>query len=208
LLLFVSAYTEGERECLKIKMLNGKQNGTISIWNGYAALRMHKAESYISAAALLHQDEIHGSLLEQIDKVMELVYLKYMKAKIRYDGIRRVERYFVPDDTLREAILNAICHKQYQSGIPIQISVYEDMLYVANIGRLPENWTLDDLMRKHASVPFNPRIAYVFYLAGFIESWGRGIEKICSVCKAEGLPKPEYAINPDDIMGTSKNCSF
>ena len=55
-------------------------------------------------------------------------------------------------------------------------------------------------MSKHASIPYNPNIAHVFYLAGFIESWGRGIEKICSACQKEGVPQPEYTINPGDIM--------
>lgn len=151
-------------------------------------------------ADLMYQDEIHGSILEQIDKIVELVYLKYMKAKITYEGMQRIERYFVPEDALREALLNALCHKQYQSGVPIQISVYEDKLYIANCGCLPENWTLENLMRKHASSPYNPNIAHVFYLAGFIESWGRGIEKICSACKNDGVPQPIYTINPGDIM--------
>ena len=57
---------------------------------------------------------------------MELVYLKYMRAKITYEGMQRIERYFVPEEALREALLNALCHKQYQSGVPIQISVYDD----------------------------------------------------------------------------------
>lgn len=151
-------------------------------------------------ADLLYQDEIHGSILEQIDKIVELVYLKYMKAKISYEGMQRIERYFVPEAALREALLNALCHKQYQSGVPIQISVYEDKLYIANCGCLPENWTLENLMRKHASSPYNPNIAHVFYLAGFIESWGRGIEKICSACEKDGVPQPVYTINPGDIM--------
>lgn len=151
-------------------------------------------------ADLLYQDEIHGSILEQIDKIVELVYLKYMKAKISYEGMQRIERYFVPEAALREALLNALCHKQYQSGVPIQISVYEDKLYIANCGCLPENWTLENLMRKHASSPYNPNIAHVFYLAGFIESWGRGIEKICSACEKDGIPQPVYTINPGDIM--------
>lgn len=151
-------------------------------------------------ADLLYQDEIHGSLLEQVDKIVELVYLKYMKAKITYEGMQRIERYFVPEDALREALLNALCHKQYQSGVPIQISVYDDRLYIANCGCLPENWTLADLMGKHASVPYNPNIAHVFYLAGFIEIWGRGIEKICSACESDGVPHPVYTINPGDIM--------
>ena len=93
---------------------------------------------------LLYQDEIHGSILEQIDKIVELVYLKYMRAKITYEGMQRIERYFVPEEALREALLNALCHKQYQSGVPIQISVYEDKLYIANCGCLPENWTLEN----------------------------------------------------------------
>lgn len=151
-------------------------------------------------ADLLYQDEIHGSLLEQVDKIVELVYLKYMKAKISYAGMQRIERYFVPEDALREAILNALCHKQYQSGVPVQISVYEDKLYIANCGCLPENWSLKNLMSKHASAPYNPNLAHVFYLAGFIESWGRGIEKICSACKNDGTPLPTYTVNPGDIM--------
>jgi len=151
-------------------------------------------------ADLLYQDEIHGSLLEQVDRAIELIYLKYMRAKISYEGIQRIERYFVPEAALREALLNAVCHKQYQSGVPIQISVYEDRLYVANVGSLPEDWTLEKLMDKHTSRPYNPNIAYVFYLAGFIESWGRGVEKICNALKAESLPMPEYTVNPGDIM--------
>lgn len=60
-----------------------------------------------SDADLRYQDEIHGSILEQVDKVMEVLHLKYMKAKISYEGIQRIERYFVTDEALREALLNA-----------------------------------------------------------------------------------------------------
>ena len=114
--------------------------------------------------------------------------------------MQRIERYFVPDEALKEALLNALCHKQYESGIPIQISVYEDKLYIANCGRLPENWTIENLMTKHASKPYNPGIANVYYLVGFIENWGRGVEKICNACKSYGAPLPEYTVNPGDIM--------
>lgn len=151
-------------------------------------------------ADLLYQDEIHGALLEQIDKIIEVVYLKYMKAKITYEGMQRIERYFVPETALREALLNALCHKDYSTGIPIQISVYDDRLYIGNCGQLPENWTVENLMTKHASKPFNPYIAHVYYLAGFIESWGRGIEKICNACQENSVPQPEYTIHPGDIM--------
>jgi len=114
--------------------------------------------------------------------------------------MQRIERYFIPEAALREALLNALCHSNHSLGIPVQISVYEDRLYIANSGCLPENWTIDNLMTKHASKPFNPNIAHVFYLAGFIKSWGRGIEKICTACQEDVLPQPEYTINPGDIM--------
>lgn len=123
-----------------------------------------------------------------------------MKARITYEGIQRKERYFVPDAALREALLNAICHKRYQGGIPIQVSVYEDRLYIANCGELPRDWTVVNLMGKHVSKPYNPSVAHVFYLAGLIESWGRGVEKICNACKAAGAPSPEYTVHPGDIM--------
>lgn len=151
-------------------------------------------------ADLLFHDEVHGSLLEQLDKTVDLIYSKYMRAKITYERMQRIERYFVPEAALREALLNAICHKSYQSGIPIQISVYEDKLYIANCACLPENLSANDLMQKHDLVPYNPNIAHVLYLAGFIESWGQGIEKICSACRKDGVPLPEYESHPNDIM--------
>ena len=84
--------------------------------------------------------------------------------------------------------------------MPIQISIYADKLYIGNCGRLPEPWTVDNLFKKHPSKPYNPNIAHVFYLAGFIESWGRGVEKICSACEENGAPLPEYTVNAEDIM--------
>ena len=150
-------------------------------------------------ADLMYQDEVRGSLIEIVDKIIELIYFKYMRAKITYVGMQRRERYFVPEAALRETLLNALCHSQYSYGVPIQISVYADKMYIANCGQLPDNWTAENLMGKHASRPYNPNIANV-YLAGFIESWGRGIEKICEACKSDDLPMPEFTINPGDIM--------
>lgn len=55
-------------------------------------------------------------------------------------------------------------------------------------------------MQKHRSLPHNPDIANTFFRAGFIESWGRGVEKICRLCKEYGISKPEYTVYPNDIM--------
>ena len=88
-------------------------------------------------------------------------------------------------------MINAIAHKDYASGWPIQISVYEDKLMLWTPGVLPQGWTLEQLMAKHASHPFNPDIANVFFKAAYLESWGRGFELIDRECKALDCPAPK-----------------
>ena len=90
-------------------------------------------------------------------------------------------------------------HKDYSSGIPIQISIYKDKIYIANDGRLPDNWTIDALKEKHKSRPFNPLIANVFYKSGMIESWGRGIEKIKNYIKENSYINTKIATKLLDL---------
>lgn len=65
---------------------------------------------------------------------------------------------------------------------------------------LPFGWTAETLLRTHVSKPYNPDIARVFYRAGYIESWGRGIQKIRDACKNIGAEDPEYIVHGEDIM--------
>ncbi len=141
---------------------------------------------------LLFQDEIHGYLFEQVEKTMDLLLTKYLKASISYDGLHRAEKLPYPEMALREALLNAIAHKDYSSGVPIQISVYADKIIFWNDGTLPENWTVEELKKKHASRPFNPDIATTFFRAGLIEAWGRGTVKIIAECLNYGIPSPIF----------------
>ncbi|MFA5427422.1 MAG: RNA-binding domain-containing protein [Sulfurimonas sp.] len=131
-----------------------------------------------SNSDLVYQDVIEGNLFEQVDKTMELIFTKYLKALITYEGIQRVESFPISELAFREALINAVVHKDYGSQQTIQISVYDNKLLMWNAGDLPPHWTIDTLMQKHNSEPHNPAIAYPFFLAGYIESWGRGIEKI------------------------------
>ena len=77
-----------------------------------------------SDSELRYQDEIHGLLISQADKVVDLIFTKYLKADISYQGVTRVETYPFPKEAIREAVFNAIAHKFYGALIPIQISVY------------------------------------------------------------------------------------
>lgn len=145
-----------------------------------------------SDSDLRFQDELHGNLFEQIVQVIELLFTKYIKALISYEGLNRVETYEYPKEAIREALLNAVAHKDYSGGVPIQISVYKDKLLIWNEGQLPENWTIETLLEKHSSKPFNPDIANAFFRSGYIESWGRGISKMTEQCSSFGLPAPLF----------------
>ena len=123
---------------------------------------------------LRYQDEIHGSLFIQADRVIELIYLKYMKAMISYDNVTRIETYPLPKAAVREAVYNAIIHSNYAALVPIQIRIHEDAVYISNDCVFPVGWT--------------------------VETWGRGIEKICEACKKHGVPMPEYTLHLEDIM--------
>lgn len=152
-----------------------------------------------SDSDLRYQDEIHGNLFEQIEKTTELLFTKYIKALISYEGLNRVETYEYPKEAIREALLNAAAHKDYSGGVPIQISVYNDKLVIWNEGQLPENWTVKNLLEKHASRPYNPDIANSLFRSGYIESWGRGTLKIINECKKAGIPEPVFNYDSSDI---------
>jgi ATP-dependent DNA helicase RecG len=138
-------------------------------------------------------------LFEQIEKTIDLLFTKYIKSAISYEGIHRVEKYEYPKDAVREALLNAIAHKDYSGGVPIQISVYVDKIIFWNEGQLPENWTVKNLLEKHASRPFNPDIANALFRSGYIEAWGRGTIKIINECKQANIPEPIFSNNYSDI---------
>jgi ATP-dependent DNA helicase RecG len=157
---------------------------------------------FVTDVDLRYQDEIHGNLFQQVEKTLELLHTKYLKAYIGYEGLHRRETFLFSYAALREALLNAVAHKDYASGIPIQISVYDDKLVIWNPGILPHDWTIKNLLGKHPSCPFNPLVANAVFRAGYIESWGRGIEKIRQECLAHGIQPPVYDSGMAGLMLT------
>ena len=151
---------------------------------------------------LVFQDTIHGHLFDQVEKTMDLMLTKYLKATIQYEGINRIEEYPYPEKALREALMNAVAHKDYSSGHPVQISVYEDKIIFWNEGQLPDNWTTKKLTVKHPSRPFNPDVASAFFRAGLIEAWGRGTIMILNECRKAGLPEPVFEFEKTDFSVT------
>jgi len=148
-------------------------------------------------ADLRYQDEINGSLIGIADRIIDTIYTKYFKGLIRYEGIQRIDEFPMLRDVLREAVLNAVVHKDYSTGNPIHIKIYDDKVIIYNDCQIPSNIKPKSLLTGVRSNPHNPLIANGFFRSGQIEAWGRGIEKMRKGCIADGLPEPEFTILPN-----------
>ena len=140
---------------------------------------------------LIHHDDIEGNILQMADKVMWKLRQDYLIAPIHYEGMHRVEQLEVPEEALRELVYNAIVHRDYL-GADTQMKVYNDRIWLWNEGELPEGFSVEKASKEHLSKPRNRLIANVFYKAGFIESWGRGVGKVCKAFANAHLPVPTF----------------
>ena len=150
-----------------------------------------KIGKFLSETEVLTTDIVEGNLIQQVDRALDILRTKYLLSYISYEGIHRREKLVYPYEALREALLNSIIHREYFVSSEIQIRIYDDKLVMGNEARL-QDITVEDLSRPHPSRPHNKLIADVFYKAGFIESWGRGTQRIIDNCVAEGLSAPVY----------------
>ena len=112
--------------------------------------------------------------------------------RVTSESFARIDEPLYPPMALREALANAICHRDYSiGGGSIGVAVYDDRLEVTSTGSLPFGLTPDQLFIPHESRPWNPLIARVFYRRGIIEEWGRGTLKMAELMESAGLPPPE-----------------
>ena len=178
-------------------------NGAVLLFGKYPQRRFVTSSFKIGRfgaddADLLSQDQIEGNLIQMTDKIMQVLSSKYLIRPIHYEGLQRKEPLEIPEDALREIIFNSIVHK-LQFGTWNQMSIYDDHIRLWNEGVLPENYTVETLMSKHTSKPRNPKMAQVFYRAGFIEAWGRGYEKIMKAFDKANLKRPEFTVEQGGV---------
>ena len=111
--------------------------------------------------------------------------------RIEPDHFERVDEPLYPPSPLREALANAICHRDYSiGGGSVAAAIYDDRLEVTSSGALHFGLTAA-AFEPHESLPWNPLIARVCYLRGVIEQWGRGTIKMRELTTSAGLPAPE-----------------
>ena len=112
--------------------------------------------------------------------------------RFEQDRFERIDEPLYPPLATREAIANALCHRDYSiGGGSVGIAVYDDRLEVASSGSLHFGLTPEKLFAPHESRPWNPLIARTFYRRGIIEEWGSGTLKMADLASRAGLPVPE-----------------
>ena len=134
-----------------------------------------------------------GTVFEMIDSAVDFVLSKInLYVGTRSKSINVDVHYELPKDAVREAIVNAVAHRDYTSNASVQVMLFPDRLEVMNPGKLPIGLKIDDLLIAHKSIPENPLIARPMFFKGTIEQVGSGTEDIINLCTEMGLKQPEF----------------
>ncbi len=135
---------------------------------------------------------IDGNLFQQVTQGEEAIK-QFINVRYEINKLQREQIWDYPLEALREALINALIHRDYfKSSVQTQIKVFDDYIWFYNPGGLPEGMTLEQLYKPHPSVPRNPLLVHIFYLAGFIEEVGSGIQRIISAMNRSNLPDPMF----------------
>ena len=125
-----------------------------------------KIGKFLSDSELLTSDIVEGNLFEQLEKIIDILRTKYLHSYISYEGLQRIETLEYPYEAIREAVINALIHRDYTDTTVLQIRVYNDKIVFSNGATLSSEVPIEKFKENHISKPFNPIIANMFYKAG------------------------------------------
>ena len=141
----------------------------------------------------IDNQQAHGNFFELLDAGMSF-FFKHLSLSGEIKGFKREEHLDVPATALREALINALCHRDYDIyQCSIGIAIYDDRIEIESPGLLPRELTPKTIKRSHKSYPRNEIVATVLYQITYLEKWGSGIKRIMDACKAENSPQPFWS---------------
>ena len=138
---------------------------------------------------IIDMKDFDSGLFENLDNIMKFLK-EHLFLRARIEGVIRKENWEIPLEALREAIINALIHRDYFEESYGYIKVYDSEIIIANPGGLLKGMTIKELFKEHESILRNPLLARCFYYSGLIDAWGRGILNIIRILKSEKLKKP------------------
>lgn len=149
-----------------------------------------------SSDVFLDLKALEGDLFDQVEKAMTFIKRNIRMGAHITGNPKREEEWEYPLKAVREAVINAVCHRDYASPGNVQVRIFDNALEVWNPGSLPPDLSIADLKIVHESLPRNKSIARAFFLVRFIEQFGGGTLRIITECRAAGLPVPEFKLRP------------
>ena len=174
-------------------------NGAVVLFGRDPARIYPQTQVHVAHFRSERRDEIEdsrtlrGNAFELVERLWDFVTAHMPIRSSLNRGHQREDRPAYPVGALREALMNAIVHRDYAaySG-SVSVTMYSDRIEVWNPGRLPEGIHTSELKRGTVSRPHNPDIAHVFYLRGLVERLGIGTRRIADECREAGLPEPQW----------------
>ncbi|MBX9584010.1 MAG: putative DNA binding domain-containing protein [Gemmataceae bacterium] len=164
------------------------------------ALRLARFRG-VTKAEFLDQQQLTGHAFKLLREA-DLFLRRHLPVAGRFEPgvMERKDEPLFPPLALREALVNALAHRDYSiPGGAVSVAVYDDRVEITSTGTLPFGLTVSDLVRDHVSKPRNPLLAEVFFRRGLIEKWGRGTQRIIDLCVAAGHPPPEFEERAGDV---------
>ena len=148
--------------------------------------------------------EISGSVFQQMDEAYEYLQ-KNNRISSEFKGLERVDHLDYPEEALREALVNAVVHREYAIPGPVLISIFDDRIEITALGGLTKELSIDDIMLG-VSVLRNKKLGDIFYRLKLIEAYGTGIEKIMrSYDNCSEKPKIDISDNAFKITLPNQN---
>jgi ATP-dependent DNA helicase RecG len=148
----------------------------------------------IDKAEFLDNRQTNGHAFHLLDEAMSFL-MRHLPIAGRFEPgrVERIEEPLFPVGALREALVNALCHRDYTIiGGSVSVAIFDDRLEIWSDGSLPFGLKVEDLKRNHRSLPRNPLIADTFFRRRLVERWGRGTQMIVELCVKAGHPEPEF----------------
>ena len=125
--------------------------------------------------------------------------------RITNHSLEREEHLEVPYHALREALINALCHRHWEKyNLTISLAIYDDRIEIASPGTFPPQITAENIKEPHESYPHNLKVAEALYRMTYLENWGSGARRIMDACKAQNIEEPTWCDNEGFITITFK----
>lgn len=141
-------------------------------------------------AVFIDRKEFDGPVYEQIEEAFQFV-LKHINLGATIDGIVRKDRYELPPESIREAIINSVCHRCYLDHSCVQVAIYDNRVEITSPGMLYGGLTMEQAISGRSKIR-NACIAEIFSRMGIIEQWGTGFQRMIQGCKEYGVQAPEF----------------